>query len=197
MTMNDITVSVITVTFNAKDCIQRTLDSVLMQTYAGVEHIIMDGASSDGTADIARRYRDAHPDRRIVVVSEPDKGLYDAMNKAMDIASGTYLCFLNAGDKLHSASSLEEVVGAAAGDGRHGLAGVVYGNTDIVDAEGVRLRARRLAPPEKLTSRSFCNGMLVCHQAFYVNKEICLPYDLNYRFSADFDWCIRVMEKDD
>ena len=80
MTMNDITVSVITVTFNAKDCIQRTLDSVLMQTYAGVEHIIMDGASSDGTADIARRYRDAHP------VSEPDKGLYDAMNKAMDIA---------------------------------------------------------------------------------------------------------------
>lgn len=195
MTMNDITVSVITVTFNAKDCIQRTLDSVLMQTYAGVEHIIMDGASSDGTADIARRYRDAHPDRRIVVVSEPDKGLYDAMNKAMTVASGTYLCFLNAGDKLHSASSLEEVVGVAAGDVRHGLAGVVYGNTDIVDAEGVRLRARRLAPPEKLTSRSFGNGMLVCHQAFYVNKEICLPYDLNYRFSADFDWCIRVMEK--
>ena len=112
--MNDIAVSVITVTFNAKDCIQRTLDSVLMQTYAGVEHIIMDGASSDGTADIARRYRDAHPDRRIVVGSEPDKGLYDAMNKAMAVASGTYLCFLNAGDKLHSASSLEEVVGVAA-----------------------------------------------------------------------------------
>jgi hypothetical protein len=72
---------------------------------------------------------------------------------------------------------------------------ILYGDTHIVDANGHFLRNRRLTPPEHLTWRSFKEGMLVCHQAFYVNREIALPYDLQYRFSADFDWCIRCMKE--
>ena len=74
---------------------------------------------------------------------------------------------------------------------------VVYGDTDIIDAEGRFLRHRRLAPPEALSWRSFKHGMLVCHQAFYAHTQQArqVPYDTRYRFSADVDWCIRVMKK--
>lgn len=72
---------------------------------------------------------------------------------------------------------------------------VIYGDTHIVDGEGHFLRNRRLTPPEHLTWRSFKEGMLVCHQAFYINRQIAQPYDLTYKFSADFDWCIRCMKE--
>lgn len=81
------------------------------------------------------------------------------------------------------------------GDGEE-LPGVLYGNTDIVDDEGHFLRHRRLQPPERLTWRSFRQGMLVCHQAFYARTDLAKanPYNMQYRFSADVDWCIRVMK---
>ena len=73
---------------------------------------------------------------------------------------------------------------------------VLYGDTDIVDGEGRFLHHRRLAPPEHLSWKSFRQGMLVCHQAFYARTDfaIATPYDLRYRYSADVDWCIRVMK---
>ncbi|MBQ9665454.1 MAG: glycosyltransferase [Bacteroidaceae bacterium] len=177
-------ISIITVTYNAEATIERTLQSVAEQTYTDIEHIVMDGASKDKTVEIAQRYN-------TIVVSEPDKGLYDAMNKALKLATGDFLCFLNAGDKLHSKDTLAKI--AAAADGSP--IGVLYGDTHIVDNNGTFLRNRRLTPPEHLTWRSFKDGMLVCHQAFYINRQIALPYDLAYRFSADFDWCIRCMKE--
>ena len=86
--------SIITVTYNAEKVLEDTIQSVISQTYHHVEYIIVDGASKDGTLSIIDRYRS----RITTVVSEPDKGLYDAMNKAISLASGDYLCFLNAGD---------------------------------------------------------------------------------------------------
>ena len=160
-------VSIITVTYNAEATLERTLKSVAQQTHPDIEHLIMDGASKDRTVEIARQYPHA------TVVSEPDKGLYDAMNKGLQRATGDYLCFLNAGDVLHSHETI----------------------THIVDGEGHFLRNRRLTPPEHLTWRSFKEGMLVCHQAFYINRQIAQPYDLTYKFSADFDWCIRCMKE--
>ena len=85
--------SIITVTYNAEKVLEDTIQSVISQTYHHVEYIIVDGASKDGTLSIIDRYRS----RITTVVSEPDKGLYDAMNKAISLASGDYLCFLNAG----------------------------------------------------------------------------------------------------
>ncbi len=185
-------ITIVTVTYNAEGTLERTLKSVEMQTHGNVEHIIMDGASKDGTLAIAQAYKERNDDRDIRIVSEPDKGLYDAMNKAIAIANGEYICFLNAGDKLHNPQTLEFIVHIA----QHNPdAGVIYGDTDIVDDNGMKLRERRLSPPKRLNWRSFKNGMLVCHQAFYAKRSIVPAYDLSYRFSADFDWCVRIMKK--
>ena len=185
-------ITIVTVTYNAEGTLERTLKSVEMQTHGNVEHIIMDGASKDGTLAIAQAYKERNDDRDIRIVSEPDKGLYDAMNKAIVIANGEYICFLNAGDKLHNPQTLEFIVHIA----QHNPdAGVIYGDTDIVDDNGMKLRERRLSPPKRLNWRSFKNGMLVCHQAFYAKRSIVPAYDLSYRFSADFDWCVRIMKK--
>ena len=178
-------VSIITVTYNAEATIERTMESVAQQSYPNIEHIVMDGASKDKTVEIAKKYH-------AVIVSEPDKGLYDAMNKALRLATGDFLCFLNAGDKLHSKDTIAHIASAAQNNSD---IAVIYGDTAIVDNEGKFLRPRRLTPPEHLTWKSFKSGMLVCHQAFYVNRHIALPYDLSYRFSADFDWCIRCMKE--
>ena len=179
-------ISIITVTYNAEATIERTLESVAQQTYPDVEHLIIDGASKDRTLEITHRYPHA------IVYSEPDKGLYDAMNKGLKRATGDFLCFLNAGDKLHSQETLAHIASSVS-DGSP--IGVLYGDTHIVDNEGTFIRNRRLTPPEHLTWRSFKQGMLVCHQAFYINRQIALPYDTTYRFSADFDWCIRCMKE--
>lgn len=195
--------SIVTVTYNAGTCLRRTTDSVLSQTYAGIEHLIIDGGSTDDTCAIAERYRDesarAHTGHVVKVSSEPDNGIYDAMNKGLRQAGGDYVCFLNAGDSLPRADTIETIVAraglATAACGKRPA--VIYGDTDIVDAEGTFLRPRRLRPPERLSWHSFKSGMVVCHQAFYALTEIAkaTPYDTRYRYSADVDWCIRVMKK--
>ncbi|OUP12181.1 glycosyl transferase [Mediterranea sp. An20] len=182
--------SVITVTYNAAAVLEDTIQSVISQTYHHVEYIIVDGASKDGTLDIVHRYRD----RIARVVSEPDKGLYDAMNKGMALATGDYLCFLNAGDSFHEDDTLQQLVHSLPPHTEE-LPGVIYGDTDLVDGEGHFVRRRRLSPPDVLTWHSFRQGMLVCHQAFFARRDLAEPYNLDYRFSADFDWCIRVMKK--
>ncbi len=182
------TFSVITVCYNAEATIEDTIQSVISQTYHHVEYIIIDGASKDHTMDIVNRYRD----RIAIVVSEPDKGIYDAMNKGISLATGNYLCFLNAGDSFHEDDTLQ----LAAHSIREALLpDVIYGETALVDHEGHFLRMRRLSAPDTLTWKSFRMGMLVCHQAFFAKRELAEPYDLRYHFSADFDWCIKVMKK--
>lgn len=182
------TFSVITVTYNAQAMLEDTIQSVITQTYRHVEYIIVDGASNDGTLSIIHKYKD----RIAHVVSEPDKGLYDAMNKGIRIATGDYLCFLNAGDSFHEDDTLQQMMHSIH---TPELPDVLYGETALVDKEGHFVRMRRLSAPEVLTWKSFRQGMLVCHQAFFAKRSLAEPYDLRYRFSADFDWCIRVMKK--
>ena len=180
--------SIITVTYNAGAVLEDTIQSVITQTYRNVEYIIVDGGSKDHTLDIINRYC-VHIH---TLVSEPDKGLYDAMNKGIRLATGDYLCFLNAGDELHEDDTLQLMVHSITGTE---LPDVLYGETAIVDEEGHFLRMRRLSAPEDLNWKSFKDGMLVCHQAFFPRRELAEPYDLRYRISADFDWCIRIMKK--
>ena len=94
--------SVITITYNAAPVLQRTLDSVARQTYEGVEHIIVDGASKDETVAMAEKYKEqsdqADNGHEVRILSEPDKGLYDAMNKGLRLATGDYIVYMNAGD---------------------------------------------------------------------------------------------------
>lgn len=182
--------SIITVTYNAGKVLEDTIQSVVFQTYRNVEYIIVDGGSKDNTLEIAEKYRD----RINRIISEPDKGLYDAMNKGIRLATGDYLCFLNAGDELHENETLQKMVHTLKSKE---LPDVIYGETAIVDEEGHFLHMRRLSTPDILTWKSFKQGMLVCHQAFFARRELAVAnlYDLQYRFSADFDWCIRIMKK--
>jgi glycosyltransferase involved in cell wall biosynthesis len=190
--------TVVTITYNAEAVLQRTLQSVLRQTYGGVEHLIIDGASKDGTLQMAEDYKSLSDQselgHKVIIKSEPDKGIYDAMNKGLLRATGDYILYLNAGDYFPSETTLETVANSV-GEGEE-LPAVLYGDTDIVDEAGNFLRHRRLSPPDELTWKSFRHGMLVCHQAFYARTDLARPllYNTQYRHSADVDWCIRVMK---
>lgn len=178
--------SIITVTWNAASVISPTLKSVREQTNSNFEYLVIDGASTDDTLDIIRNAD--IPNTRIF--SERDNGLYDAMNKGIDQALGKYLIFLNAGDSFASATTLAQLAQTASGN-----PGVIYGQTQLVDAERKVTGKRHLTAPKRLTADSFKNGMLVCHQAFVARRDLAPHYNLHYRFSADYDWCIRVLKK--
>ena len=186
-------ISIVTITYNAAKVLQRTLDSISSQSYRDIEHLIIDGASKDDTLRMVEVYRQ-QISYAVIIQSEPDKGIYDAMNKGLRLATGDYIVFMNAGDTFHDERTLERVLGEGM---REEEPAVLYGDTDIVDSEGRFLRKRHLSVPDHLTWRSFRQGMLVCHQAFYAKLEIArdIPYDLRYRHSADVDWCIRVMKE--
>ncbi len=178
-------ISIITITFNAARELPATMKSVNEQTFTDFEHIIVDGASKDNTLQVARK--DGGSSLRIL--SEPDKGLYDAMNKGISLARGKYLLFLNAGDTFHSKTILEKYAEQC-----HKGRDIIYSDTMIVDSDRNPLRPRHLEVPDLLTFESFANGMLVCHQAFMVKKSIAPYYNLDYRFSADYDWTIRCIK---
>lgn len=177
-------ISIITITFNAEKTLPLTLLSVKEQEYRGFEHIIIDGASHDRTVEIARETGDG----KIRMVSEPDRGLYDAMNKGLRMARGKYVLFLNAGDRFSSPAEL----GAFAEAAEKG-ADIIYADTRLADIDGNIRGPRHLSAPQTLTRDSFLKGMLICHQAFMVRRELAPPYDLRYRFSADYEWCIRCI----
>lgn len=183
--------SIITVTYNASAVIEPTLESIISQSYNNYEFLLIDGASTDDTVAkvVASGIVATH------LVSERDKGLYDAMNKGIALATGDYLCFLNAGDAFHSPDVLKHLALSVAAEEQ--FPGVLYGETAEVDAQRRFVRMRRLQAPEKLHWTSFKQGMLVCHQAFFARRDIAPLFNLSYRYSADVDWCIRVMKSAD
>lgn len=184
--MKQPTLSIITVTYNAGQVLQRTLDALAEQDYPHIEYIIVDGASTDNTMTLVG----AAGALVHKVVSEPDKGLYDAMNKGMHMATGDYLLFLNAGDELADGHVLSEIFDLPAAD-------VFYGHAMLVNMDGKSLGLREPLPPEHLTWKSLQWGMSVCHQAFIIRRDKAVTYDLQYRICADIDWMIRSLKKCD
>ena len=180
--------SIITVTYNAASTLPATLASVKEQSCKQYEYIVMDGLSKDNTVEMAKAAD--IPNARIF--SSSDKGLYDAMNKAIDEATGDYLIFLNAGDAFHAPDTLQTIADAIVANGRPDI---VYGQTQLVNANRQRIGDRHLIAPEELTFKSFAQGMLVCHQAFIASRKIVQHYDLQYRFSADYEWCLRCLKQ--
>lgn len=178
-------ISIITVVFNGEKYIGRTIESVVGQTYREVEYIIIDGKSTDRTLEVAGAYKGIHK-----VLSEPDTGLYDAMNKGLKLATGDYVWFLNSGDQIYSSSTIETMVA-----GLSGVPDIIYGGTMIIDEEQKEVGDRRLKPPAQLSWKSFRQGMVVCHQSILVRREMAPLYNLDYRFSADIDWAIRATKE--
>jgi len=176
--------SVITVVYNNVRDIERTMLSVLNQTYLNIEYIIVDGRSTDGTLDIIKKYRD-----KIKLISEKDEGIYDAMNKGLATATGDYVLFMNSGDEIYAPDTIANVF-AAAND-----ADIYYGETEMIDERGQSLGQRRHKAPEKFTWQSFKYGMSVSHQAIYIRRSLTGPFDPQYHLSADIDWIICAAKK--
>ncbi|MES2808429.1 MAG: glycosyltransferase family 2 protein [Bacteroidota bacterium] len=177
--------SVITVVYNNAVDIEQTLLSVLEQTYQGIEYIVIDGQSTDGTLQIIEKYKD----RLAKFVSEKDKGIYDAMNKGLTLATGDYVLFMNSGDEIYEKDTVANVF-ATAPD-----ADIYYGETEMIDQQGNSLGQRRHAAPENFTWRSFKYGMSISHQAIYIKRSLVEPYDPQYQLSADIDWILRAAKK--
>ena len=180
--------SIITITFNAESCLSPTLKSIQEQSCKLYEHIVIDGASDDDTVRIVQEA--GIPNSRLV--SEPDRGLYDAMNKGLGLATGDYVIFLNAGEAFHSPDTLQLVADKII---ENDYPGVVYGQTDIVDHNRVKIGDRHLTAPEELTLESFGEGMVVCHQAFFALRKLTSNYITGLKYSADYEWCIRVLQR--
>ena len=180
--------TIITVTFNAESTISPTLKSIESQTFTDFQYLVVDGLSRDTTLDVVNNAGIKNTD----IISEKDSGLYDAMNKGIHNAKGQYLIFLNAGDSLHAPDTLKKIADTIK---INGYPDITYGQTIIVNSEREKIANRHLTAPENLTFNSFKNGMLVCHQAFIAKRDIAEDYDLQYRYSADYDWCIRCLKK--
>ena len=180
-------ISIITITYNAERWLERTMRSVLGQTCKEYEYIIVDGGSKDGTVDIIKRLEPQF-DGRLSWKSEPDKGLYDAMNKGIARAKGDFVWFINAGDEIYAPETLGHIVAAAKDD-----TDIVYGKACIVNAEGEKVSEHHKETPPDLQRKHFLNGLVVSHQAILVRRSIAGMYDTRYRISADYDWCVRAV----
>lgn len=181
-------VSIITVVYNAVDVLEGTLLNILEQSYPAIEYLIIDGGSKDGTLEIIEKYKD----RIQYWISEPDRGLYDAMNKGLQAATGKWVWFINAGDKIYSKDTTSQIFDRFGSE-----ADIYYGDSMVVGPDYEEIGLRRLRPPEKLDWKSFQKGMLVCHQSILVNRQLADPFDLKYPHSADFDWVIKALKKTD
>jgi glycosyltransferase involved in cell wall biosynthesis len=189
--MSKVVFSIITITYNVSHCLNETISNVLNQSYQGIEYIVIDGGSTDGTADIIKQYASGI----FFWISEPDNGLYDAMNKGLQKATGDYVWFINAGDTLYSEDTVGQIAALLQKNADTDLPDIVYGETVLINDKGESLGLRRLKAPGKLSWKSFRMGMLVSHQSFVVKRTIAPLFDLQYRYSSDFDWCIRCMKK--
>ena len=184
MTVNP-KLSVITIVYNNVKDIERTMLSVLNQSYSNIEYILIDGASTDGTVEKINNYKD----RLAFFVSEQDRGIYDAMNKGLALATGDYVLFMNSGDEIYAPETVAEVFAAApSGD-------IYYGETEMYDQNWKSLGQRRHRAPEHFDWHSFKFGMNVSHQAIYIKRSLTNPFDLKYKFSSDIDWIIKAAKK--
>jgi len=174
--------SVITIVYNNVKDIERTMLSVLNQTYPNIEYILIDGASTDGTKDIIYKYKS----RLTQFISEPDKGIYDAMNKGLSLATGDYVLFMNSGDEIYAPVTVAEVFDTAAS------ADIYYGETEMFNEQWESLGQRRHHSPENFDWQSFKYGMSISHQAIYVKRSLAEPFNLEYKYSSDIDWIIRA-----
>ncbi len=182
---NELKISVVTVCYNAVNTIEETILSVINQTYDNVEYIIIDGGSTDGTVDIIRKYADGgnevlnHHHRITYWVSEPDRGIYDAMNKGIAVATGDYINFMNAGDTFHNPAVLERfAMSKPQADILGGIAKYVSSHKKV---KGYWIPIR-----SKFKFSEVRNGGIVNHQATFIKKStLSKGYDLDYPIISD------------
>ncbi len=183
-------ISIITVVWNNKETIKDAIDSVLSQTYKNIEYIVVDGASSDGTLDIVQGYGN----KISTFISEPDKGLYDAMNKGITLATGDIIGILNSDDFYASNIILEEVIN----EFKDKSLDSVYGDLIYVNSENTSKKVRYWKS-QAFNKKLFKKGWHPAHPTFFVKKEIYNRYgsfNLDFKIAADYELMLRFLEKE-
>jgi glycosyltransferase involved in cell wall biosynthesis len=182
--------TIITVVYNGQELLPGTMENVRRQTYPNIEYIIVDGGSKDGTVSLIQEFASQMPN--VKWVSEPDKGLYDAMNKGLRMATGDFVQFLNAGDWLHAPEAIAGLVEQVTPQ-----TDVLYGETMLVNSK--REPAGRMSElstrslPAALHWSQYLGGMLVVHQSFIPRRTMAPEYVMD-NLCADYDWCIRILK---
>jgi glycosyltransferase involved in cell wall biosynthesis len=179
-------ISIVTIVYNGEAFLEETIKSVINQSYDNVEYIIIDGGSSDGTVDIIKKYED----KVSYWISEKDKGIYDAMNKGIEAATGDYINFLNAGDDFCDQYVLEKIFLQH----KYISYDIVYGSAIVVDKNRTN---KLLLKPKAFTKFNllFWTTRTVCHQSIFVNKNILEPYSLNYKLKGELNWYFDLLKK--
>ena len=178
--MNSPLISVVTVSYNAVDTIERTILSVLNQTYSDIEYIIIDGGSTDGTVDLIKKYAD----KITYWVSEPDQGIYDAMNKGIDVATGEWINFMNSGDSFYRQDVLSSLFDKEIqGD-------VICGSTHLIEKWGSFTET-----PLDLSCMK--EKKPFCHQSALVRLKWMktMKFDIRYRICADYDFFYKLWKQ--
>ena len=183
-------ISIITATYNSKRTLRDTLESVLSQTFSDYEHIIIDGDSKDGTLDLIRTYSPKFGDR-LKVISEPDQGIYDAMNKGTQMATGDVIGILNSDDFYTSADALQVIADTFANNDID----ATYGDIHFVNDDDLSKCVRYYS--SAIFRRSFMRfGLMPAHPSFYCKKAVYEKYgsfDTSYKVAADFENLLRII----
>jgi glycosyltransferase len=178
-------ISIITICFNNETDIRPTLESVVNQTYPAIEYIIVDGASTDGTLEIVNEYKS----KIAKIISEPDKGLYDAINKGIKNATGDVVGLIHAGDRLYN----NEVIAKIARYFEENEIDALYGHSKIINSRDKVVRINQSLPFKKSL---FKRGWFPSHQSFYAKRELFNKYglyNLRYKIAADYDLLFRFL----
>lgn len=186
-------ISIITATYNSGKTIKDTLSSVLNQSYKNYELIIKDGGSNDNTVEICREYENIF-EGRLKVISEPDKGIYDAMNRGIDNASGDIVGILNSDDFYTSDDILDRI--AKEFSANKDL-DAIYGDIHFVSPDNLT-KCTRYYSSSYFRPSLLRFGFMPAHPSFYVRKEVYDKYglyDLQFRTSSDFEWIVRLFAK--
>lgn len=182
-------ISLITVCYNAESNITDCLKSVALQDYPNLEYIIVDGGSSDATLEILKKYSNIIS----ILISEPDKGIYDALNKGIAAASGNVIGIMHSDDFFAQANILSEVAQAFITND----ADLLYGNLDYVKRKNTNIITRKWRS-QQYSDQLFLNGWMPAHPTFYAKKSCFLSfgnYDLRYKSAADYDLMLRFFYK--
>lgn len=179
-------VSIVTVTYNCENEIEDTIKSVVSQTYDNIEYLVIDGNSKDKTLSIIERYKQ----QISVCVSEPDKGIFDAMNKAIDLATGKWILFMNAGDSFVENTVIEQVFKNNVYEEN---VGVIYGDAYFVKGDSKKVFKSKPFYLEKTKYR----GMGICHQSIFCRTDLAksIKFDLKYKYAADYNMIMQIYNK--
>jgi glycosyltransferase involved in cell wall biosynthesis len=184
-------VSIITVSYNSERTIRDTFNSVLNQTYPNIEYIVVDGNSTDGTIDVIKEYISLFGER-MRWISEPDKGLYDAMNKGIMMSSGDVIMLINSDDIFVNRNVITQIADVFK---QNKSIDAVYADIDYIDRTNPQKVVRSWVTGNQ---RKFSKGWHPAHPTFYV-KKMCYEkygyFDLRYKYSADFELMLRFVEK--